>query len=78
MSEKDIKSAQSQIAQDIRPQIDKLLSDAEGAMAKLMNEERELEATVSESTMVSMYIRVSLTCCYKGRKAGRRVESATV
>ncbi|KAG2181278.1 hypothetical protein INT43_008861 [Umbelopsis isabellina] len=48
VSEKDIKAAQSQIAQDIRPQIDKLLSDAEGAMTKLMSEERELEATVEK------------------------------
>ncbi|CAM0137490.1 hypothetical protein VKS41_003147 [Umbelopsis sp. WA50703] len=47
VSENDIKAAQSQIAQDIRPQIDRLLSDAEAVMTKLVNEEQELEATAS-------------------------------
>jgi hypothetical protein len=46
VSEKDIKSAQSQIAEDIRPQINSLLSDAETVMIKLVTEERALEATV--------------------------------
>ncbi|KAI9280168.1 Spc19-domain-containing protein [Umbelopsis sp. AD052] len=48
ISEKDIKSAQSQIAQDIRPQIDTLLSEAESVMAKLLSEEQTLEATVEK------------------------------
>ncbi|KAI8575961.1 hypothetical protein K450DRAFT_259174 [Umbelopsis ramanniana AG] len=48
VSEKDIKSAQSQIAQDIRPQIDTLLSEAESVMAKLLSEEQTLEATVEK------------------------------
>ncbi|CAO3694339.1 unnamed protein product [Umbelopsis ramanniana] len=48
VSEKDIKSAQSQIAQDIRPQIDTLLSEAEAVMAKLHSEEQTLEAAVEK------------------------------
>ncbi|KAH8553071.1 Spc19-domain-containing protein [Umbelopsis sp. PMI_123] len=48
VSEKDIKSAQSQIAQDIRPQIDTLLSEAEAVMAKLVSEEQTLETTVEQ------------------------------
>jgi len=48
VSEKDIKSAQLQIAQDIRPQIDNLLADAEAVIAQLVNGERELETTVEK------------------------------